>query len=273
MYIGERDCMDRNAKLVPLLCCVMLGLAACASGEQGTQAPSKTENAAPQKENGEATQASAEQSEETTQASATTAEPQANTGTIKGRVTDRETGEPVPNTYILIGWTDTQLAAISDAGGRYTVPNVPAGDSTSVLGFHEGQYLYKNSSYHDDLKFVLEPGETVTYDFSVRQHDDPEGQPEVSDPAISTETAAPGERVTFELTASGGEGGLSPEVFAASPKLGKVVLLKAVDGDRFRAGLTIPEGTPPGEYPFAFFAASKKCYDPEVFPELTLRVT
>lgn len=273
MYNRERDYMDRKMKLVPLLCCVMLGLAACAPGEQGTQAPPENEKSASQEKSEEATQASAERSEETTQAPDNTTEQSANTGTIKGRVTNKETGEPVPNTYILVGWTDTQLAALSDADGRYSVPNVPAGDSTSVLGFHEGQYLYQNSSYHDDLKFVLEPGETVTYDFAVRQHDEPEGQPEVSDPSISTETAAPGERVTFALTASGGEGGLSPEVFAASPKLGKVVLLKAAGGDRFRAGFTIPEGTPPGEYPFAFFAASKKCYDPEVFPRLTLRVT
>ena len=210
---------------------------------------------------------------ESTPAGAETTGARAETGTITGRVTDKETGEPVSETYILVGWQDTQLAAIYDEDGRYVVPNVPAGDSSSVLGFHEGQYLYKNSSFHDDLKITLEPGETYTYDFEVRQHDEPEGQPEVSDPSISTETAEPGEEVTFGLTARGGEGGLSPEVFAASPKLGKVVLLKAAGRDRFRAGLTIPDDTPPGEYPFAFFAASKKCYDPEAFPRLTLRVT
>lgn len=30
--------------------------------------------------------------------------------------------------------------------------------------------------------------------------------------------------------------------------------------------------TPPGDYPFAFFAASNQCYDPETFPRRVLRV-
>jgi len=271
----ERDNVDRKVKLVTLLCCIVLGLAACTSGEQGAQQP-KTEpkdSTAPS----ETTKKPApqEQGGETTQAPTTTEQPSANTGTITGRVTDEATGEPVPDTYILAGWQDNQpqLAAITDADGRYTVPNVPAGEPVPVLGFHEGNYRYNNSSFHDKLRFTLEPGETVAYDFAVRPLDEPGGQPEVSDPSISSKTAAPGERVTFGLTARGGEGGLSPEVLAASPKLGHAVLLKSAGGDRFRAGFTIPADTPPGDYPFAFFAASKKCYDPEVFPRLTLRVT
>lgn len=259
--------MHRNAKLLTLLCCLVLGMAACAQEEQ---APATDEESAAANGGAETTQAAAEPPDETT---ASAIEPSANTGTITGVVTDKDTGEPVPDTYVIVGWTDTQLAAITDEEGRYTVSDVPAGDTNSVLGFHEGQYLYRNSAFHEDLKITLEPGETYEYDFIVREHDDPEGQPEVSDPSISTDTASPGDTVTFELTARGGEGGLSPEVFAASPKLGKVVLLESVGGDRFRADLTIPEGTPPGEYPFAYFAASKKCYDPEVFPELTLQIT
>ncbi len=203
----------------------------------------------------------------------TTAQPSGNTGAISGRVTDKNTGEPVSDVYIVVGWQDSQLAAITDADGRYIVPNVPAGEPAPVFGFHEGQYLYRNSAFHEDLNIMLEPGETFTYDFAVRKHDDPAGQPEVSDPSISSKTATPGETVTFGLTARGGEGGLSPEVFAASPKLGRLVLLKSAGGDRFRAEFTIPADTPRGDYPFAFFAASKKCYDPEVFPRLALRVT
>ncbi|MBA2345525.1 MAG: carboxypeptidase regulatory-like domain-containing protein [Rubrobacter sp.] len=202
----------------------------------------------------------------------TTAQPSANTGMITGRVTDEATGEPVSNTYITVGWQDSQLAAITDADGRYTVPNVPAGEPAPVFGFHANGYRYHNSAFDDDLNIMLEPGETYTYDFSLVMLD-PEGQPEVSDPSISSETAAPGGTVTLGLTARDGEGGLSREVFAANPKFGRLVLLKPAGGDRFRAEFTIPADTPPGEYTFAFFTASNKCYVNGEFPRLTLRVT
>ena len=210
---------------------------------------------------------------ESTLAGAQTTGALAKTGTITGRVTDEDSGEPVSDVYITVGWQDSQLAAITDADGRYTVPNVPAGEPAPVFGFHEGNYRYNNSAFHDDLNIMLKPGETFTYDFAVRQLDEPGGQPEVSDPSISSETTAPGETVTFGLTARGGEGGLSREIFAASPKLGRLVLLKTAGGDRFRAEFTIPVDTPPSDYPFAFFVASNACYDPEIFPMLTLHVT
>jgi hypothetical protein len=255
-----------------------LGLVACTSGEQSgeqdAQQPSKTKaNGSTAASGASGKSAPQGQGEESTQAPTTTAQPAADTGKITGRVTDKSTGEPVSDVYITVGWETFQYAALTDEDGRYTVPNVPAGKPAPVFGFHEGQYLYRNSSYHNDLKIVLDPGETFDYDFTVREHDDPAGQPEVSDPSISSKTVAPGETVTFALTARGGEGGLSREVFAASPKLGRLVLLKSAGGDRFRAEFTIPEGTPRGEYPFAFFAASNKCYDPKVFPRLTLTVT
>lgn len=266
--------MDQTMKIVTLLCCIALGLAACTSGEQNAQQPPETEtNGSTAPSETTKKPAPQEQGEETTQAPTTTAQPSANTGKITGRVTDKNTGEPVSDVYIVVGWQSMQLAAITDSNGRYTVPNVPAGEPAPVFGFHEGNYLYRNSAFHNDLNIMLEPGETFTYDFAVRQHDEPEAQPEVSDPSISSKTAAPGETVSFGLTARGGEGGLSREVFAASPKLGQLVLLKPAGGDRFRAEFTIPADTPPGEYPFAFFAASNACYDPEVFPMLTLGVT
>ncbi len=258
--------MNQTIKIVPLLFCVAFGLVACTSGGQDTQQPSETKAE-------DSTAASKDQSEESTQASTTTAQSSEDTGKITGRATDNSTGEPVSDIYIVVGWRDMQLAAITDDDGRYTVPNVPAGEPAPVFGFHEGQYLYRNSAFHDDLEINLDPGETFTYDFTVREHDDPAGQPEVSDPLISPKSVAAGDTVTFGLTAKGGEGGLSPEVIASSPKLGKMVLLESEGGDRFSAEFDIPADTPPGEYPFAFFAASKKCYDPEVFPELTLSVT
>lgn len=273
-YFWERDDVDRTAKLVTLLCflCFTLGLVACTSSDQGAQQPSETqtsnstsskapEKSAPQEQEGGNTEAS------------TTAPSSANTGTISGRVTDKDTGEPISDTYITVGWEDSQLAAITDGDGRYTVPNVPAGELAPVLGFHPNGYRYHNSSYDDDLNIRLKPGETYTYDFSLPMLDS-EGQPEVSEPSISSGTAAPGETVTFKLNAGGGKGGLSKEVFAASPKLGRLVLLKPTDGENeYSAEFTIPADTQPGEYEFAFFTASKECYVNGEFPMRTLRVT
>lgn len=193
-------------------------------------------------------------------------------GTIFGRATDESSGKPLAGVYIVVGYKSIQRAAITDADGRYTVHGVPAGEPAAILGFHEHNYRYHNSRY--DANFVprLQPGQTITYDFTARQLSDPAGQPIVSDPVISTGTARPGERVQFELTVTGGEGGLSDEVFASSPRLGRIAWLRAVGGDRFRGELIIPSDTVPGDYPFAFFAASNKCYDPERFPTRVLHV-
>src|SRR5262249_49183381 len=120
---------------------------------------------------------------------------------------------------------------------------------------------------------VLQPGQTYTYDFAVKQLNDPAGEPEVNDPAMTPTQVTPGQQVTFELTARDGKGGLSDEVIAASPQLGRLALLKPIGGDRFPGGLTVPSDTAAGDYPFAFFAASNDCYDNHVFPMLTLHVS
>jgi len=200
------------------------------------------------------------------------ASPAANTGTITGRVTDDATGEPLTDVYITVGWETLMLATITDADGRYTVPNVPAGESAPVLGFHDDGYRYHNSEFDDKIDIVLDPGQTYSFDFSLVPLNEPDGEPQLNDAAISPDRAAPGQDVTFDVTAKGGQGGLSPEVIAASPQLGRMVLMKSVGGDRYRATVTIPPETSPGDYPFAFFAASNACYVNSVFPTITLHL-
>jgi len=200
------------------------------------------------------------------------ASPAANTGTITGRVTDDATGAPLADVYVTVGWETLMLATITDADGRYAVPNVPAGESAPVLGFHDDGYRYHNSAFDDKIDIVLEPGQTYRFDFSLMRLDDPAGEPQLTDAAIGPDQATPGEQVTFEVTAKGGEGGLSPEVIAANPQLGQMVLMESVGGDRYRATVTISPETPPGDYPFAFFAASNACYVNSVFPMVTLHI-
>lgn len=197
---------------------------------------------------------------------------QAGTGTVTGIVTDKFSGAPVPGVIVTVGYNSVKLATITGPDGRYTVPNVPAGQSADVFGFHGDGYRYHNSIY-DGLHIVLQPGQTYPFNFTVYQLNDPAGEPSVSDAAISPQSTAPGQSVTFSLRASGGKGGLSDEVIAASPTLGRMVLLAPSGGDQFQGTFSVPGGTAPGDYAFAFVAASNDCYDNHTFPMLTLHVT
>jgi len=194
-------------------------------------------------------------------------------GTIVGMITDGASGAPLAGVYIVVGYQGLKLSTITGADGRYTVNNVPAGQPADVFGFAGRGYRYHNSIYDDKLKIVLKPGETYTYNFTTFKLNDPAGEPQVSNPSISPDTAAPGQEVTLSLTARGGKGGLSDEVIAASPQLGRLALLVPAGGDRFSSSFTVPIGTAPGDYAFAFFAASNECYDNADFPKLTLHVT
>jgi hypothetical protein len=196
------------------------------------------------------------------------ATPLPGTGTIVGRVTDQTTSQPVAGVYLTIGYKGIQLAAITGADGRYRVPEVPAGQPADVFGFHGSGYRYHNSFYDDHLAIVLTAGQTFVYNFTVTPLNDPSGEPSVTDPMLTPTHANAGQQVT----ARGGKGGLSDEVFAASPTLGRLAWLRPLGGDRFRGMLTIPPGTAVGDYPFAFFAASNACDDNHVFPVLLLHV-
>lgn len=201
------------------------------------------------------------------------APPTANTGTITGRVADDATGKPLADVYITVGWETLKLATITDAEGRYTVPNVPAGKSAPVLGFHDDGYRYHNSAFDDKIDIVLKPGETYRFDFSLIRLNDAAGEPRLSEATMSPTQAAPGQQVTFEVTAKDGKGKLSTEVIASNPQVGWMVLMAPVGGDRYRATVTIPSSSAPGDYSFAFFAASNACYVNGVFPKITLHIT
>ncbi len=269
----------RYIRIVLLLGLVVLltAVVGCAGGGENQADSAAPDTATTAEQTAERTQqppGGTTAGDESTPAGAETTGARAETGTITGRVTDEDTGEPLSDVYLAVGWRGIQLTAITDADGRYTVPNVPAGESAPVFGFHDDGYRYRASSFDDNLSINLEPGETYTYDFSLVELNEPENEPRLSDPSLAPDTAASGETVTFELTARNGAGGLSPEIFAANPDIGRLVLLKPTDEqDRYRAEFTIPADTPPGDYPFVFFAASNKCYVNGEFPMLTVTVT
>ena len=57
----------------------------------------------------------------------------AGTGTIKGKVMDRETREPLPGATILV--RGTSIGAATNIRGEYTIPVAPAGDQTLVVTY------------------------------------------------------------------------------------------------------------------------------------------
>ncbi len=195
------------------------------------------------------------------------------TGTITGKVTDRDTGNPVSGVIITVGYKGLKLATMTAPDGTYTVANVPAGQPADVFGFHGGGYRYHNSIYDDGLHIVLQPGQTYTYNFQVFKLTDLSGEPSVTNEAIAPQTAAAGSTVTMSMTASGGAGGLSDEVIAASPQMGLMALLAPTGNNNFSSTFTIPISVAPGDYDFFFFAASNDCYDNHVFTVITLHVT
>jgi len=69
-------------------------------------------------------------------AALTTALSAANTGSIKGRVIDRSTGEPLPYAAVFI--LETQLWTTADINGRFTIKDVPVGVyrvEVSMIGY------------------------------------------------------------------------------------------------------------------------------------------
>ncbi|MDB4876371.1 MAG: putative outer membrane protein [Gemmatimonadetes bacterium] len=58
------------------------------------------------------------------------AAPLARAGVIKGRVTDKESGQPVVSAQIVVVGAAQRIGAISDANGNYTLTGAPAGQAT-----------------------------------------------------------------------------------------------------------------------------------------------
>lgn len=106
----------------------------------------------------------------------------AQTGKITGRVTDADTGEPLPGVNIIL--EGTQQGAASDADGYYTIVNVSPGTYTvraSFIGY--AQTSVQNVNVNIDLtttvNFELQP-EALTGEEVIVEASEPVVQPDVS---------------------------------------------------------------------------------------------
>ncbi|WP_294818499.1 TonB-dependent receptor [uncultured Flavobacterium sp.] len=75
-------------------------------------------------------------------------------GTIKGRIVETETSEPLPFASVLV--EGTQIAANSDESGHYALPNIPEGNYVLVVSY----VGYKTNS----VPVEVEAGKTKDYD-------------------------------------------------------------------------------------------------------------
>ncbi len=98
-------------------------------------------------------------------------------GAVTGRVTDRQTEEPLPGTNVLIEALERGVATGPD--GRYTIPDVPPGEHTlsvSYVGFRDYE-----------ATVVVSAGETVEQDIALRP--DLTGMEEIVVTGIASETS------------------------------------------------------------------------------------
>ncbi|RMD91679.1 MAG: TonB-dependent receptor [Calditrichaeota bacterium] len=83
----------------------------------------------------------------------------AQTGTIQGKVTDKETGDPLPGANVVVQSAEIQTGAASRSDGTYEVRHLPAGTYTITVTF----IGYKEES----TTVTVTAGKTVTMDFQL----------------------------------------------------------------------------------------------------------
>ncbi|MEE9225052.1 MAG: carboxypeptidase-like regulatory domain-containing protein, partial [Bacteroidota bacterium] len=115
------------------------------------------------------------------------------TGKIAGKVSDAETGEPIPYANIVI--EGTTLGAAANLNGNYVILNVPPGVYTvvgSVIGFQKVRVTDARVSvdFTTTLDFKLEIGDIELPAIVVQGERNPLIRPDLTNPVaiISAET-------------------------------------------------------------------------------------
>jgi TonB-linked SusC/RagA family outer membrane protein len=152
-------------------------------------------------------------------------------GTIRGRVIDGQTGQPLATAQVVV--VGTSFGALSDASGNYTISNVPAGLYTvQVTRLGHAQTQRENVRVED--------GVTVTVDFEMRTSAlSLEG---VVVTGLADPTSA--RRVPFTIARLGEESLQVPPANAISALQGKVAGASIITPAQPGAGINILLRTP-----------------------------
>jgi hypothetical protein len=198
------------------------------------------------------------------------------TGSIAGVVTDAATGRPLPHVLILVDYTHSGLATETDGQGLFVLDGVATGRYVDAFGFAPGYY------YYHGFPLRLRPGIAARYSFQLAAQTSGGQTPRVEWVSIgagagaagraATVRAGPGAAITVTARVTPGQAGLSNEVMAASPALGRLILLHPIGHHLYRGSLTLPPGTALGRYAFRVLAAGQDCVETPTYPVVTVVV-
>jgi plastocyanin len=198
-------------------------------------------------------------------------------GSIAGVVTDAATGRPLPHVLILVDYTHGALATETDGQGLFVLDGVATGRYVDAFGFAPGYY------YYHGFPLRLHPGIVARYSFQLAAQTGGGKTPRVEWVSIgagaggtagraTTVRAGPGAAITITAHVTPGQAALSNEVMAASPALGRLILLHPLGHDLYRGSLTLPPGMAPGTYAFRVLAAGLDCVETPTYPMVTVVV-
>ena len=162
---------------------------------------------------------------------APTMEAEVRQGTIRGRVVDAQSGEPLATAQVVV--VGTTFGALSDASGNYTISNVPTGLYTvQVTRLGHARTQRENVQVSD--------GATVTVDFQMRT------SALALEGVVVTGLADPtsARRVPFTIARLGAESLEVPPANAISALQGKVAGANIVSPAQPGAGINIVLRTP-----------------------------
>ncbi len=188
--------------------------------------------------------------------------------TLSGRVFDRDKKVPLPGAIVVAGYETIKRATIADSQGNYSFKGIPATKNFVVVSFLAGYtYLFQTID--------LNEGQNAKLDIGIIVQPDPQMIPTLSDMKISTDTAKPGDEVTFSMTvkmSAASKVPLSNEIMVMNPSLNKSVLMQDTGGGHYVGKFQLPTDTALGVYPWTFFATDEACREPDKFPVLNLTV-
>ncbi|MBI3137324.1 MAG: TonB-dependent receptor [Sphingobacteriales bacterium] len=77
--------------------------------------------------------------------------------TLRGKITDAKTGEPLPGAYVY--FTDDKIGTSADAAGQYMLTNIPPGHHVVEISFTGYSTLVEHIGIHTDMQkdFALSP--------------------------------------------------------------------------------------------------------------------
>lgn len=182
-------------------------------------------------------------------------------GTLTGLLTDPVTGAPLAHVLVTVGYLTPgfRRATETDAHGRYVITGLPPTTARGIdtYAFAEG-YIY-----HHGTKQVILAGKTTTYAYHLPRDIFAVRHPRVTSYDV---TRVNGHTVRFAMEAVEGKDSFSDEMFAISPHLGYLVVLRHGHGQHYDGTLTVPPGTKHGIYRFYYVATQNDCISNETFP-------